>query len=80
MDDSKKVPQYVGTDIILTKKQNRQLKKLVKYVKENSPSMAKLYQGIGKKFNLRDLPVTNKEMIMSDYDNWITTSDFTLKD
>lgn len=80
MDDSKKVPGYVGTDIILTKKQNRQLKKLVKYVKENSPSMAKLYQGIGKKFNLRDLPVTNKEMIMSDYDNWITTSDFTLKD
>lgn len=80
MDDSKKVPGYVGTDIILTKKQNRKLKKLVKYVKENSPAMGKLYQGIGENFNMRDLPVTTKEMIMKDYDNWITTSDFTLKD
>lgn len=80
MDDSKKVPQYVGTDIILTKKQNKKLKELVKYVKENSPAMAKLYQGIGEGFNLRDLPITTKEMIMKDYDNWITTSDFTLKD
>ena len=36
MDNSKKLPQYVGTDIILTKKQNKKLKDLVKYVKENS--------------------------------------------
>ena len=80
MDNSKKLPQYVGTDIILTKKQNKKLKHLVKYVKENSPAMAKLYQGIGDDFDLRDLPITTKEMIMRDYDNWITTSDFSLKD
>ncbi len=80
MDYSKKIPQYVDTDIILTKKQNKQLKKLVKYVKEKSPRLAKLYQGIGDDFTLRDLPITTKEMIMKDYDNWITTSDFTLKD
>ena len=80
MDYSKKIPQYVGTDIILTKKQNRKLKKLVKYVKKKSPAMAKLYQGIGDDFTLRDLPVTNKEMLMRDYENWITTKDFTLKD
>ena len=80
MNDSKKIPQYVGTDVILTKKQNRQLKHLVNYVRKNSPAMAKLYQGLSDDFNLRDLPVTTKEMIMKDYDNWITTSDFTLKD
>lgn len=80
MDNSKKLPQYVGTDIILTKKQNKKLKELVKYVKENSLAMANLYQGIGDEFDLRDLPITTKEMIMRDYDNWITTSDFTLKD
>ena len=80
MDNSKKLPQYVGTDIILTKKQNKKLKDLVKYVKENSLAMAKLYKGIGDDFDLRDLPITTKEMIMRDYDNWITTSDFSLKD
>lgn len=80
MDYSKKVPKYVGTDIILTKKQNKKLKKLVNYVKAKSPAMAELYQGIGDDFDLRDLPVTTKEMIMKNYDNWITTSDFSLKD
>ena len=80
MNDSKKVSGYVGTDIILTKKQNRQLKRLVNYVRKNSPAMGRLYQGIGEDFHLRDLPITNKKMIMKDYDNWITTSDFTLKD
>ena len=80
MNYSKKLPQYVGTDIILTKKQNRQLKELVKYVKKHSPRLAELYKGIDDNFNLRDLPVTTKEMIMKDYDNWITTSDFTLRD
>lgn len=80
MDNSKNISRYVGTDIILTKKQSKQLKQLVKYVKKNSPAMAKLYQGIGDDFMLRDLPVTTKEMIMKDYEHWITTSDFTLKD
>lgn len=80
MDYSRKVPQYKGTDIVLTKKQNRKLKKLVNYVKAKSPAMAKLYQGIGDEFSLRDLPPTNKEMLMRDYENWITTSDFNLKD
>ena len=75
-----KMPQYVERNIILSKKQSRQLKQLVNYVRKNSPAMAKLYQGIGDDFTLRDLPITTKEMIMRDYDNWITTSDFTLKD
>ena len=80
MDNSKNISQYVGTDIILTKKQSKQLKQLVNYVKKNSPAMAKLYRRIGDDFMLRDLPVTTKEMIMKDYEHWITTSDFTLKD
>lgn len=80
MDYSKKVSQYIGSDIILTKRQNKKLKKLVEYVKINSPAMAEMYKGIGEDFTLRDLPVTSKEMIMSDYDHWITTSEFTLKE
>ena len=80
MDYSKKMQQYMGTDIILSKRQNKQLKQLVNYVKKNSPAMAVIYQGIGDEFTLRELPITTKEMIMKDYDNWITTSDFTLKD
>ena len=80
MKEAKKIPKYTGTDIVLTNKQKKQLKQLVNYVRKNSKIMAKLYQGIGDDFTLRDLPVTTKEMIMKDYDNWITTSDFTLKE
>lgn len=80
MDVLHKVSQYVGSAIILTPKQNRKLKKLVKYVKVHSPKIAELYKGIEKNFELRDLPITTKEMIMKNYDEWITTSDFTLKD
>ena len=80
MNDAKKMPQYIGTDIVLTQKQERRLKQLVNYVKKNSTAIAGLYREIGKDFTLRDLPVTTKEMIMKDYENWITTSDFTLKD
>ena len=80
MNDAKRITKYAKTDIILTKKQSRQLKRLVNYVRKNSTAAAKLYQGIDDDFTLRDLPVTTKEMIMKDYENWITTSDFTLKD
>lgn len=79
MDYSNKVSRYVGKNVILTKRQNKKLKQLVEYVKANSPAMAELYKEIGENFSLRDLPVTTKEMIMKDYDHWITTSDFTLK-
>ena len=80
MDYSKMVSQYEGNDIILTKRQSKKLKKLVEYVKANSTLGAELYKDICPDFTLRELPVTTKEVIMQDYDHWITTSDFTLKE
>lgn len=80
MKNGKKLCKYEGTDVILTKTQEKQLKKLLKYVKANSQRLAELYRKVDEDVTLRDLPVVTKELIMKDYDNWITTSDFTLKD
>ncbi len=77
---TKQFQKFTDTTIIPTKKQNRKLKKLVKYAKTHSPRIAKLYENIGDEFTLQDLPVTNKQLIMEDFDNWTTTSDFTLKE
>lgn len=73
-------PQYIDKDIILTKKQRKQLKELVRYAKIHSPRIAELYKDVDADFTLQDLPVTNKQLIMEDYDNWCTTSDFTLEE
>lgn len=77
---SKQLQKFINSTIIPTKKQNRKLKKLVKYVKMKSPRIAELYKNIGDDFTLQDLPVTNKQLIMEDFDNWTTTSDFTLNE
>lgn len=52
--------------------QKRELKKLVSYVRENSPKFAEMYKDIGDDFELSDLPVTNKQMIMENFDDWVT--------
>jgi len=54
--------------------QKRRLKKLVRHVKANSPYFARLYKDIGEDFNLSDLPITTKEMMMENFDDWITDS------
>lgn len=77
---SKQFQNFTDTTVIPTKKQNKQLKRLVKYAKTHSPRIAELYKNIGEEFTLQDLPVTNKQLIMQDYDNWTTASDFTLKE
>ncbi|MBP3325238.1 MAG: hypothetical protein J6L77_02310 [Coprococcus sp.] len=80
MMSSKRFQEFTNTTVIPTKKQNRKLKKLVKYAKTHSPRIAKLYETIGDEFTLQDLPVTNKQLIMQDFDNWTTASDFTLNE
>lgn len=80
MMSSKQFQKFINTTIVPTKKQNRKLKNLVKYAKTHSPRIAKLYKNIGDEFTLQDLPVTNKQLIMEDFDNWTTTSDFTLNE
>ena len=52
--------------------QDRELRKLVSYVKANSPMFEKMYGNIREDFELTDLPVTNKQMIMENYDQWVT--------
>jgi len=54
--------------------QKKRLKKLVRHVKSNSPYFARLYKDIGEDFNLSDLPITTKEMMMENFDDWITDS------
>lgn len=52
--------------------QQQRLKKLVSYSKKHSKALAELYQNVGDNFTLQDLPITNKQMIMDNYDRWVT--------
>ncbi len=52
--------------------QHKRLKKLVAYVKKHSPKLAELYANIGDDFSIEDLPVTNKQMIMENFNEWVT--------
>ena len=52
--------------------QQKELKKLVGYIRKNSPKLAEMYKEIGDDFELTDLPVTNKQMIMENFDDWVT--------
>lgn len=56
----------------LEKLQKKRLKKLVNYVRQNSPYFKKLYAGVGKNFDLKDLPATNKVEMMDNFDEWLT--------
>ncbi len=56
------------------------LNRLVAYAKQNSAYYREYYQSIGEKFNLSDLPPTNKVDLMAHFDDWITEKDVTLKE
>ena len=60
--------------------QDKQLKKLVRHVKANSPYFRTFYQNIGEDFSLQDLPITSKQMIMENYDRWTTDPQVKLED
>ena len=52
--------------------QEKQLQRLVSRVRAESPALKKLYADLPEHFTLQDLPVTNKQMIMEHYDEWVT--------
>ncbi len=54
------------------KVQRERLRELVKYARENSPYLAKLYANVPEDFSLTDLPVTQKKTLMENYDDWVT--------
>ncbi|MEG2460658.1 MAG: AMP-binding protein [Clostridia bacterium] len=59
--------------------QNKRLKKLVEYAKQNSPYFKDLYAGIDKDFNLEELPITNKIDMIKNFDSWITDSNISMQ-
>jgi len=59
--------------------QNKRLKELVKYAKNNSPYFNKLYANINEDYKLQDLPTTNKIDMMKNFDNWITDNSISMK-
>lgn len=63
----------------IKKLQKKRLNKIVKYAKSNSIYFKKLYKNVGTNFELKDLPVTNKVEMMTNFDNWITDSNITMK-
>lgn len=57
--------------------QQRRLRELVAYVKENSPYFSKLYEGTDETTPLSALPVTNKKEMMEHFDEWLTDRSIT---
>lgn len=60
--------------------QQKRLKKLVAYVRKNSPKLAEMYADIGENFSLQDLPVTNKQIVMENFNNWVTDRNISLEE
>lgn len=60
--------------------QKKRLTELVQYAKAHSPYYHDLYQNIGKKHSLCELPPVNKVSLMSQFDRWVTDSKLHLKD
>ena len=57
--------------------QQKRLRELVSYVKENSPYFAELYKNVDENTPLSEIPVTNKQEMMSNFDKWLTDSSIT---
>lgn len=61
-------------------KQLRNLRRLVKKARTNSPLFKKLYAGLpdSSSIELKDLPITYKRELMSQFDDWLTIRTITL--
>ena len=56
----------------LERLQQRRLRELVRYAKENSPFYRELYRGVGEDFELSDLPPVTKPELMARFDDVVT--------
>ena len=56
----------------LERLQQRRLRELVRYAKENSPFYRALYRGVGEDFELSDLPPVTKPELMARFDDVVT--------
>ena len=57
--------------------QQKRLRELVSYVKENSPYFAELYKNVDENTPLSEMPVTNKKEMMANFDKWLIDSSIT---
>ena len=62
------------------KVQQKRLRELVAYAKDNSPYFARLYADVPEDFTLTDLPVTQKKTLMENYDDWVTDRNIHMQD
>ena len=62
----------------MAKLQKKRLEKLVNHARKNSPYFKELYKGVGRDFDLKDLPATNKVEMMNNFDEWLTDSAITM--
>ncbi len=60
------------TDCERTKLQQKRLRELIAYAKNNSPYFARLYQDVDENTPLSELPPTNKIALMEHFDEWMT--------
>ena len=56
----------------IKKIQEKKLKKIVRYARNNSPYFKNLYKDIQDDFTLEDLPTTNKKDLMNNFNDWVT--------
>jgi len=63
----------------IKKLQDKRLKMIVKYAKENSLYYNELYKDIGNDFCLEDLPIITKKEIMENFDNVLTDKNINMK-
>lgn len=57
--------------------QQNRLQELVRYVKANSPFFSELYGELDDEIKLSDLPPTNKQQLMQNFDEWFTDREIT---
>ena len=72
--------QYIYSPQQQEKFQNKELHRLVRYAREHSPYLRELYRDVGEEFQLTDLPITNKQMMMEHYDLWTTDPEIKLRE
>lgn len=60
--------------------QDKRLRQMVKWARENSPYYSQLYKNISEDFQLTDLPPVNKLDLMAHWDKWVTDNTITLSE
>jgi len=63
----------------IKKLQDKRLKHLVEYSRNNSLYYKNLYANVGDDFKLEDLPTTNKVEMMKNFNDWITDNNINMQ-